>query len=78
MQTVIDLWSADNVVMFRHSLLLSGGIPMITAVTHSTGEARITLLGVPDSPGAAGYLVSGPEAALDAAARCIGRMGATP
>ncbi len=26
--------------------------PMITAVSHSTGEARITLLGVPDSPGA--------------------------
>jgi ribokinase len=27
---------------------------------------------------AAGYLVAGPEAALDAAARCVGRMGATP
>ena len=28
--------------------------PLITAVTHSTEEARITLLGVPDSPGVAG------------------------
>jgi len=27
--------------------------PLITAVTHSTDEARITLLGVPDRPGAA-------------------------
>jgi ribokinase len=27
---------------------------------------------------AAGYLVGGPDAALDAAARCIGRMGAMP
>jgi aspartate kinase len=27
--------------------------PLITAVTHSTEEARITLLGVPDRPGAA-------------------------
>jgi aspartate kinase len=27
--------------------------PLITAVTHSTAEARITLLGVPDHPGAA-------------------------
>ena len=27
--------------------------PLITAVTHSTEEARITLLGVPDSPGSA-------------------------
>jgi len=27
--------------------------PLITAVTHSTAEARITLLGVPDAPGAA-------------------------
>src|SRR5271167_4071728 len=27
--------------------------PLITAVTHSTEEARITLLGVPDQPGAA-------------------------
>ncbi|MDQ8045391.1 MAG: aspartate kinase [Patulibacter sp.] len=32
--------------------------PMITAVTHSTGEARITLLGVPDSPGAAGRIAT--------------------
>jgi aspartate kinase len=27
--------------------------PLITAVTHSTGEARVTLLGVPDEPGMA-------------------------
>ena len=27
--------------------------PLITAVTHSTDEARITLVGVPDRPGAA-------------------------
>jgi aspartate kinase len=27
--------------------------PLITAVTHSTAEARITLMGVPDTPGAA-------------------------
>jgi len=27
--------------------------PLITAVTHSTDEARVTLLGVPDEPGAA-------------------------
>ncbi len=32
--------------------------PMITAVTHSTGEARITLLGVPDTPGAAGQIAT--------------------
>src|SRR6476659_783345 len=30
--------------------------PLITAVTHSTDEARITLLGVPDHPGIAGRL----------------------
>ena len=28
--------------------------PLVTAVTHSTGEARVTLQGVPDTPGAAG------------------------
>ncbi len=28
--------------------------PLITAVTHSTGEARVTLTGVPDTPGIAG------------------------
>lgn len=32
--------------------------PLITAVTHSTGEARITLLGVPDTPGAAGRVAT--------------------
>ena len=30
--------------------------PLITAVTHSTGEARVTLLGVPDQPGVAGRI----------------------
>jgi len=30
--------------------------PLITAVTHSTEEARVTLLGVPDEPGAAGRI----------------------
>ncbi|MDQ4041331.1 MAG: aspartate kinase [Actinomycetota bacterium] len=32
--------------------------PLITAVTHSTAEARITLLGVPDRPGIAGRIFS--------------------
>jgi aspartate kinase len=30
--------------------------PLITAVTHSTDEARVTLLGVPDNPGIAGRI----------------------
>jgi aspartate kinase len=30
--------------------------PLITAVTHSTAEARVTLLGIPDEPGAAGNI----------------------
>src|SRR3954451_9907759 len=30
--------------------------PLITAVTHSTDEARVTLLGVPDHPGIAGHI----------------------
>jgi aspartate kinase len=30
--------------------------PLITAVTHSTDEARVTLLGVPDRPGVAGSI----------------------
>jgi aspartate kinase len=30
--------------------------PLITAVTHSTAEARLTLVGVPDEPGAAGRI----------------------
>ena len=30
--------------------------PLITAVTHSTDEARVTLLGVPDEPGVAGRI----------------------
>jgi aspartate kinase len=32
--------------------------PLITAVTHSTGEARVTLTGVPDTPGVAGQLTT--------------------
>jgi aspartate kinase len=32
--------------------------PLITAVTHSTEEARVTLLGVPDRPGIAGRIFS--------------------
>jgi aspartate kinase len=32
--------------------------PLITAVTHSTGEARVTLLGVPDTPGIAGRIAT--------------------
>ena len=32
--------------------------PLITAVTHSTGEARVTLQGVPDHPGIAGRIFS--------------------
>ncbi len=32
--------------------------PLITAVTHSTEEARVTLLGVPDSPGVAGRIAT--------------------
>ena len=30
--------------------------PLVTAVTHSTAETRITLLGVPDQPGIAGRI----------------------
>ena len=30
--------------------------PLITAVTHSTDEARVMLLGVPDTPGVAGRI----------------------
>jgi len=30
--------------------------PLVTAVTHSTAETRITLLGVPDEPGIAGRI----------------------
>src|SRR5215217_1808976 len=32
--------------------------PLITAVTHSTGEARVTLKGVPDTPGVAGRIAT--------------------
>ncbi len=37
--------------------------PLITAVTHSTDEARITLIGVPDRPGAAAAIFSALAAA---------------
>jgi aspartate kinase len=32
--------------------------PLVTAVTHSTDEARVTLTGVPDEPGVAGRVMS--------------------
>jgi aspartate kinase len=32
--------------------------PLITAVTHSRGEARVTLIGVPDAPGIAGRVTT--------------------
>jgi aspartate kinase len=32
--------------------------PSITAVTHSTGESRVTLVGVPDTPGVAGRIAT--------------------
>ncbi|MDQ3933465.1 MAG: aspartate kinase [Actinomycetota bacterium] len=32
--------------------------PLVTAVTHSTSEARVTLLGVPDQPGIAGRVAT--------------------
>ena len=32
--------------------------PLITAVTHSTDEARVTVIGVPDTPGAAGQIAT--------------------
>src|SRR5215211_6335926 len=32
--------------------------PLITAVTHSLGEARLTLMGVPDTPGIAGRVTT--------------------
>ncbi len=32
--------------------------PFITAVTHSTGEARVTLTGIPDTPGVAGRIAT--------------------
>jgi aspartate kinase len=32
--------------------------PLITAVTHSRGEARVTLIGVPDTPGIAGRVTT--------------------
>jgi len=37
--------------------------PLITAVTHSTSEARITLTGVPDAPGAAARIFAALAAA---------------
>ncbi len=46
---------AGTVVLGEHETVEQ---PLITAVTHSTGEARVTLLGVPDTPGAAGRLTT--------------------
>lgn len=37
--------------------------PLITAVTHSTGEARVTLTGIPDTPGIAGRIATALAAA---------------
>jgi len=37
--------------------------PLITAVTHSSGEARIALVGVPDTPGVAGRVTTALAAA---------------
>jgi aspartate kinase len=37
--------------------------PLITAVTHSTSEARVTLTGVPDEPGAAARIFAAMAAA---------------
>jgi aspartate kinase len=37
--------------------------PLITAVTHSLGEARLTLMGVPDEPGIAGRVTTALAAA---------------
>jgi aspartate kinase len=37
--------------------------PLITAVTHSLGEARLTLMGVPDTPGVAGRVTTALAAA---------------
>jgi len=37
--------------------------PLITAVTHSTGDARVTLKGVPDTPGIAGRVTTALAAA---------------
>jgi sugar/nucleoside kinase (ribokinase family) len=56
----------------ERGILLSSGeelaaLPVEVVDTTGAGDAL-----------AAGYLVAGPEAALDAAARCVGRMGATP
>jgi aspartate kinase len=42
--------SPGTVVLGEHETMER---PLITAVTHATDEARITLLGVPDRPGAA-------------------------
>ena len=45
----VPLWSPEQETMEQ---------PLITAVTHSTEEARVTLLGVPDQPGVAGRIFS--------------------
>jgi aspartate kinase len=51
---------AGTLVVSEDEISRSGGKPMeqpsVTAVTHSTGEARVTLTGVPDEPGVAGRI----------------------
>jgi aspartate kinase len=47
--------SPGTVVLSEHETMEH---PLITAVTHATDEARITLLGVPDRPGAAAAIFS--------------------
>lgn len=53
----------DDVEKTRQALELQVENPLITAVTHSTVEARITLRGVPDTPGAAGKIAGALAAA---------------
>jgi aspartate kinase len=47
--------SAGTVVVSQEETVEN---PLITAVTHSLGEARITLTGVPDTPGVAGRVTT--------------------
>lgn len=56
-------WVVSETEVEAHHKEQSVEHPLITAVTHSTVEARITLQGVPDSPGAAGQITSALAAA---------------
>lgn len=56
-------WVVSETEVEAHHKEQSVEHPLITAVTHSTVEARITLQGVPDSPGAAGRITSALAAA---------------